>query len=94
MDVGLLTPNGKRAYMGPFTLTAARTDYPHLSETARRHRQILCTAMEGAGFSNYPEEWWHWSYGDSGWALRTGTATAWYGQAALPGESGLRQDAP
>lgn len=27
----------------------------------------------------YEEEWWHWSFGDSGWALRTGAAHAVYG---------------
>jgi zinc D-Ala-D-Ala dipeptidase len=84
VDVGLLTPEGKRADMGPFRPAATRRDYPHLSPQAKKHRQMLWDAMEAGGFSNYPEEWWHWSYGDSGWAFRTGQQAALYGQVSLP----------
>jgi D-alanyl-D-alanine dipeptidase len=28
----------------------------------RRNRQILVRAMEAEGFSNYDQEWWHFSY--------------------------------
>jgi D-alanyl-D-alanine dipeptidase len=28
--------------------------------------------MCGAGFVNYPPEWWHWSYGDKYWAFISG----------------------
>lgn len=79
VDVTLLQPDGQRAFMGPFRPTATRTHYPHLSPTAKQNRAILCAAMEHAGFSNYAEEWWHWSYGDSGWALRTHQPHALYG---------------
>jgi D-alanyl-D-alanine dipeptidase len=50
-----------------------------ISDTARRHRQLLAAAMGGAGFVNYPPEWWHWSYGDRYWALATGAENALYG---------------
>lgn len=80
VDVGLLTPKGKRADMGPFRPAATRMDYSNLSSRAALHRRILREAMEHAGFSNYPEEWWHWSYGDSGWAWRTGQTCACYGR--------------
>lgn len=65
----------------PFKLSASRTDYSPLPENAKQGREILCAAMEHAGFSNYEEEWWHWSYGDSGWALRSNQPVAWYGRA-------------
>jgi zinc D-Ala-D-Ala dipeptidase len=84
LDVGLLTPEGKRAGMGPFRLAATRMDYLHLSPQARQHRQILRGAMESGGFVNYAEEWWHWSYGDSEWAAQTGQAAALYGQVPPP----------
>ncbi len=84
VDVGLLTPQGKRADMGPFTLAATRADYAHLSPQAALHRQMLFAAMVHAGFSNYPEEWWHWSYGDSGWAWRTSQPCACYDQCCSP----------
>ena len=84
VDVGLLTPDGKRADMGPFTLAATHADYAHLAPLAHLHREILFRAMEHAGFSNYPEEWWHWSYGDSGWAWRTSQTCACYGSIDVP----------
>lgn len=40
-----------------------RTAAP-VTNAARRHRDILASAMDAAGFINYPAEWWHWSYGD------------------------------
>ena len=50
-----------------------------VTKAARRHRDILASAMDAAGFINYPAEWWHWSYGDRYWAFQTGHGTALYG---------------
>jgi zinc D-Ala-D-Ala dipeptidase len=55
-------------------------DAPGLSEQARRHRQILQEALTPTGITNYPSEYWHWSYGDQGWAYRGGHPAALYGQ--------------
>lgn len=44
------------------------TDYPNLTKEQKMNRKILCDAMHGAGFQNYPGEWWHYSYGDRAWA--------------------------
>ena len=52
---------------------------PRLSSTARGNRNRLSDALIGAGLTNYPSEFWHWSYGDQGWAYRGGHATALYG---------------
>ncbi len=46
---------------------------------ARHHRDVLARAMTGAGFVNYPTEWWHWSFGDRYWALVSGAPAARYG---------------
>ncbi|MCL6630013.1 MAG: hypothetical protein K6U00_10480, partial [Armatimonadetes bacterium] len=46
---------------------------------AAKNRQLLLDIMLEAGFSNYPGEWWHYSYGDSAWALRVGAPCALYG---------------
>lgn len=54
---------------------------PGLSPPARRNRDLLARAMGGAGFVNYPTEWWHWSYGDRYWALITKADHAIYGPA-------------
>lgn len=37
----------------------AATASPLVSEEVRKNRQILKSAMEKQGFTNYPKEWWH-----------------------------------
>ncbi|HWA82877.1 MAG TPA: M15 family metallopeptidase [Fimbriimonadaceae bacterium] len=49
-----------------------------LSDEARRHRDILAEALATGGLTNYPSEYWHWSYGDQGWAYRGGHEHALY----------------
>lgn len=49
---------------------------------ARAARNVLAAAMAGAGFVNYPTEWWHWSFGDRYWAMATGAPAAVYGPVA------------
>jgi D-alanyl-D-alanine dipeptidase len=51
----------------------------NITPAAREHRRILADCLGGAGFVNYPTEWWHWSFGDRYWALATGAAHAPYG---------------
>ena len=58
---------------------------PDLSETARRTRFLLRDALEATGLTNYPGEYWHWSYGDQGWAYRGGHDCALYGLTEPPG---------
>jgi zinc D-Ala-D-Ala dipeptidase len=59
---------------------------------AQEERRLLIEAMTGAGFVNYPTEWWHWSHGDRYWAWSTRTAAAIYGpiEAAAPALAGAR----
>ena len=54
-------------------------DAPGLSDEAKRTRQILWDAITPTGLTNYPSEYWHWSYGDQGWAYRGGRPHAIYG---------------
>ena len=51
---------------------------------ARENRHILLRVMTEAGFSNYPSEWWHYDYGNRGWAERTGAQYAFYGYTEPP----------
>lgn len=60
---------------------ACRTAAPNITAAARRNRRTLSAALATAGLTNYPAQWWHWSYGDRYWALATGAATARYGPA-------------
>ncbi len=52
---------------------------PGLSPEARATRARLADALTSVGITNYPSEYWHWSYGDQGWAYRGGEAAALYG---------------
>ena len=90
VDVTIVDASGERLDMTSplgWDEESAPTSYPGISEQARKNRHILITAMSKAGFSNYLGEWWHWSYGDQGWALRTGRDTAIYGPCC-EGETG------
>lgn len=40
----------------------AHTDAPGLGEVQRAHRLQLLQAMAAAGFVNYPNEWWHYTF--------------------------------
>ena len=56
-----------------------RFDVPGLSAEARLRRDLLRSVLEAEGLTNYPSEYWHWSYGDQGWAYRGGHPAALYG---------------
>lgn len=53
-------------------------DAPNLSPEARETRKILAAALLPTGMTNYPSEYWHWTYGDQGWAYRGGHPHALY----------------
>lgn len=88
VDVSILGPDGE-----PLDMVSPLRDQPYarytyvpgLSPEARRNRDLLIRVMSEAGFSNYRGEWWHWSYGDICWALRTGQPYAIYGLIAPGG---------
>lgn len=87
VDVHLLDATGAEVDMvSPFTMEqvidVAAWDAP-VSDTARRNRDILKAALESVGVTNYPGEFWHWSYGDQGWAHRGGHPYALYGRLDL-----------
>ena len=44
---------------------------------------MLHDAMVSVGFSNCRDEWWHYSYGDAGWAVRVGEQHCFYGKVDL-----------
>lgn len=63
---------------------AAPTYTLGLCPEAERNRMAMVNAMLDAGFSNCRDEWWHYSFGDAGWAVRTGRDECIYGLAELP----------
>lgn len=62
-----------------------------LSEQAYKNRMLLVETMLYVGFSNCKDEWWHYSYGDAGWAVRLGYPSCIYGQMVLPKEKYQKQ---
>lgn len=69
----------------PFTRFASGPTYVFgLTPEAQKNRMMLVETMLGVGFSNCRDEWWHYSYGDAGWAVRTGRKTCFYGLVDMP----------
>lgn len=67
VDVLLQNKTGKVLSFGahyPKGDVQSVTNYPHLSKTAKKNREILKEGMEMFGFVNYPFEYWHYSIGD------------------------------
>jgi D-alanyl-D-alanine dipeptidase len=82
VDVTLLDASGDPVDMTSALREGACTQGTYsryLTPGARANRQLLICAMTEAGFSNCYDEWWHWSYGDAGWAVRLGHPHAIYG---------------
>jgi D-alanyl-D-alanine dipeptidase len=86
VDLRLLGPGGHALDLtSPYQgWAAARTHLPRLTPRALRNRRLLVEAMLGAGFSNCHEEYWHYSYGDAAWAVRTGSPFCFYGLIEAP----------
>lgn len=89
VDVFLLDENGRSLDMhSPYEPTDPKSfppDVVGLSDEAQRHRAVLHEAMSAGALTNYPSEYWHWSYGDQGWAYRGGHPHALYGPIAPEG---------
>jgi D-alanyl-D-alanine dipeptidase len=82
IDLRIIDKNGNKVPMKRKKLSYqqnALSDQKLLPVYIRKNREILFFAMKNAGFSNYPKEYWHWSYGDYFWAKRNGKNRAFYG---------------
>lgn len=86
VDVWLLLPSGAPADLtSPFGQWEAPATFAKgLTARAEANRMLLYETMLSAGFSNYQDEFWHYSYGDAGWAVRTGRPTCIYGLIEPP----------
>lgn len=56
---------------------------PALPAERRRH---LLAAMQHAGFTNLPSEWWHYDYGNWLWAWYSKKSSALYGPVERPSD--------
>jgi D-alanyl-D-alanine dipeptidase len=82
VDLMLIGPSGERCDLqSPLDRFDARGyffDSPVISAKARANRDLMAEALLSAGLTNYPSEYWHWSYGDQGWAYRGAHPNAIY----------------
>ncbi|WP_242449053.1 M15 family metallopeptidase [Burkholderia metallica] len=86
VDLTLMSAEGTELDMGCIldatdqeSSGACYTHNPFISRAAARNRQVLIAALTGAGLTNYPSEWWHWSFGDRYWAVMHDQSHAIYG---------------
>ncbi len=82
VDLSIVDEKNERLDMvSPFEIgwDSAPTYVEGLSDEARRNRDLLIRVLTESGLTNFPGEWWHWSWGEPGWALRTGHECALYG---------------
>lgn len=88
VDVTLVDGKGKIIDMGsPIDEMSERSlpqyyeqnSHPQALEFAQ-NRQLLQNAMQSAGFTRNPREWWHFSHGDQMWAWLSGETVAKYGR--------------
>ena len=86
IDVGINAPDGSALDMTAPTKgwEAAYTWSDLLSPEAQANRMMMVNAMLESGFSNCRDEYWHYSYGDSAWAVRVGETECPYGWAHPP----------
>ncbi len=88
VDLELIRTDGTRLdFTSPFDVLEMKSAAMHargLSEEAEKNRALLRSILEPTGLTNYADEWWHWSYGDNGWALRVGAECAIYDKIGLP----------
>lgn len=86
LDVNLLDAGGEVVDVSaPYERFKAAPTYTFgLDADAQRMRMLLVDAMLSVGFSNCRDEWWHYSYGDAGWAVRMEQPVCFYGLIELP----------
>ena len=77
--------NGKKIPMNSSQLSYqenAKSFQSKLPAYMQKNRQVMFEALQKVGLSNYPKEYWHWSYGDTWWAKRNKKKVAIYGVIA------------
>lgn len=88
LDVFVARPDGTLLnHVAPYErydIKGFLTNAPGLAQEAREARDILRRCFVDTGITNYPSEYWHWSYGDQGWAYRGGHEHAIYDSITPP----------
>jgi D-alanyl-D-alanine dipeptidase len=86
VDLCIATDDGRRVPMGTEVVEYSPDTYvfsPFIPREAWHNRQLLRTAMLGAGFAPFDGEWWHFSFGDREWARYYNRPQARYAQLSF-----------
>ncbi len=87
VDISLCNENGLDYDMGTSYLefcVHTPTSTSGLTSIQLSNRLVLKKSMENAGFKNYPNEWWHYCYGDRMWAAYSKQKICFYDMAEQP----------
>lgn len=89
IDLSIVDNRGLLLDMGSsfddITLAAKTTYYEDHSDlpnaqTIQQNRRLLYHTLTSVGFTNYPEEWWHFDFGNQNWAWSHGEKEAHFGE--------------
>lgn len=85
VDVSFMNEKGEMANLGALSLSDAATTPTRFYEEKEaegtlteeealllNNRRILHQAMTAVGFTNCPDKWWHFDFGNQHWAASTG----------------------
>jgi D-alanyl-D-alanine dipeptidase len=77
IDLSIVRDDGNFLEMGTdwdsFDISSKTNFFKGLNETYHNNRLLLYKIMTSSGFTNYPEEWWHYDFGNQFWAHISGT---------------------
>ena len=82
VDMALCDASGKDYDLGTIygaVNAKTPTKAKGLNAEQQKNRNILKTSMESVGFKNYPNEWWHFCYGDRMWGAYLRKKSCFYG---------------
>ena len=82
VDITLCNGQGNELDMGSKYLemcSKTPTESKEISVVAHQNRETLKQALSAVGMQNYPNEWWHFCYGDRMWAIYQHQKYAFYG---------------
>ncbi|MGM0421275.1 MAG: M15 family metallopeptidase [Bacillota bacterium] len=94
VDISIVDGRGRLLNMGTkFDATNERSSTRYYENLHRKkgklnqveklylnNRRLLYNVMTEVGFTNYPEEWWHYDFGNQSWAYFSDKETAFYGE--------------
>lgn len=72
IDLSIVDVQGNLLDMGSefdsFELSSQTAFFRNKDDIYHKNRELLFHVMIKAGFTNYPEEWWHYDFGNQFWA--------------------------